>query len=126
MYYISNLICFIFQVIMILLFYKNVLKFAFEFHKIIEGIKMWRVRAVLLLLIILLIFCKVKAHIVMPIIVDMYYFKGDIIFKNILNHCDGFNGFYEFVWICWLFEIFLIGSSLMFIYTYMAKIQANR
>lgn len=62
----------------------------------------------------------------MPIIVDIYYSRGDIIFTGLLEHCEALNTFYDVAWRFWMFEIFVTACCILFMSTYMAKLQANR
>lgn len=86
---------------MICLFYVNFVKFAKELSKSIHGIRINLTRLLIFTACLLLAICKFKSHIMMPIIVDIYYYHGDIIFTFITGSeqsCNSFLSLYDWVW----------------------------
>ena len=100
-YYGSNFFCFFIELMMIFLFYKNFIKFTIELSKNIHGIRINLVRIVLIFICMILIICKAKSHIAMPIIVDIYYYQGDVIWSFITDSfesCTAFLTIYDYIW----------------------------
>lgn len=114
---------------MIFLFYNNFIKFTIELSKNIHGIRINLVRVFMIIICLILIICKVKSHIAMPIIVDIYYYRGDVIWSFItdsIESCTAFLTFYDYIWTILQFETFIIGCLILFMSDFMAKIQVNR
>ena len=77
------------------------MRFVNELSKSIVGIRIGLVRFTIIIICLMLAACKVKSHIVMPIIVDIYYYRGDIVFHFIIDSVESCNlmlDVYDWLW----------------------------
>lgn len=128
-YYGSNFFCFSIEFLMICLFYQNFVKFSKELSKDINNINVTFARILAIIICFLLTICKVKSHIAMPIIVDIYYYKGDVIWSFItdsMQNCTRFLAIYDWIWGVLQFETFIVGTLILYMSVFMTSIQVNR